>query len=97
MNAEQRLNLISKIAQNDHYFTDGDEYWLIGMLSDTTMSDDALMQQIEAVKTGFPKYAQFLECSKNQLKMSQVITLGWKLFNKQYLNPSIVLGASRAP
>ena len=60
MNAEQRLNLISKIAQNDHYFTDGDEYWLIGMLSDTTMSDDALMQQIEVVKTGFPKYAQFL-------------------------------------
>jgi len=34
------------------------------MLSDTTMSDDALMQQIEVVKTGFPKYAQFLECSK---------------------------------
>ena len=64
MNAEQRLNLISKIAQNDHYFTDGDEYWLIGMLSDTTMSDDALMQQIEVVKTRLPKYAQFLECSK---------------------------------
>ena len=64
MNAEQRLNLISKIAQNDHYFTDGDVYWLIGMLSDTTMSDDALMQQIEVVKTRLPKYAQFLECSK---------------------------------
>ncbi len=44
MNAEQRLNLISKIAQNAHCFTDGDEYWLIGMLSDTTMSDDALLQ-----------------------------------------------------
>lgn len=64
MNAEQRLNLISKIAQNAHCFTDGDEYWLIGMLSDTTMSDAALMQQIEVVKTGFPEYAQFLECSK---------------------------------
>ena len=59
MNAEQRLNLISKIAQNAHYFTDGDEYWLIGMLSDTTMSDDDLKEQIEVVKTGFPEYAQF--------------------------------------
>jgi hypothetical protein len=34
------------------------------MLSDTTMSDDALLQQIEVVKTGFPEYAQFFECSK---------------------------------
>jgi hypothetical protein len=59
MNAEQRLNLISKIAQNSHIFTDGDEFWLIGMLSDTTMSDDDLKQQIEVVKTGFPEYAQF--------------------------------------
>ena len=64
MNAEQRLNLISKIAQNNHCFTDGDEYWLIGMLSDTTMSDDDLKEQIEVVKTGFPEYAQFFECSK---------------------------------
>ena len=61
MNAEQRLNLISKIAQNAHSFTDGDEYWLIGMLSDTTMSDDALMQQIEVVKKGFPEYAKFFK------------------------------------
>ena len=61
MNAEQRLNLISKIAQNSHIFTDGDEFWLIGMLSDTTMSDDELMQQIGVVKIGFPEYAQFFE------------------------------------
>lgn len=58
MNAEQRLNLISKIAQNAHYFTDGDEYWLIGMLSDTTMSDDKLKEEIEAVKKDFPEYAE---------------------------------------
>ena len=44
MNAEKRLNLINKIAQNAHYFVDEDEYWLIGMLSDTTMSDDELIQ-----------------------------------------------------
>lgn len=59
MNAEQRLNIISKIAQNAHYFTDGDEYWLIGMLSDTTMSDDKLKEEIETVKKDFPEYAQF--------------------------------------
>lgn len=60
MNAEQRLNLINKIAQNAHYFTgtDGDEYWLIGMLSDTTMSDDKLKEEIEAVKKDFPEYAE---------------------------------------
>ena len=61
MNAEQRLKLISKIDQNSHIFTDGDEFWLIGMLSDTTMSDDDLKQQIEVVKIGFPEYAEFFE------------------------------------
>ena len=59
MNAEQRLNLISKIAQNAHVFGDGDELWLIGMLSDTTMSDDELKKEIEGIKVGFPEYAQF--------------------------------------
>ena len=63
MNAEQRLKLISKIANNtfqdNSIFSYRDELWLIGMLSDTTMSDDELMQQIEVVKTGFPEYAQF--------------------------------------
>ena len=61
MNAEQRLNLISKIAQNAHCFTDGDEYWLIGMLSDTTMSDDKLKEEIKALKKDFPEYVEFLE------------------------------------
>ena len=63
MKAEQRLKLISKIAKNtfqdNSIFSYRDELWLIGMLSDTTMSDDELMQQIEVVKTGFPEYAQF--------------------------------------
>ena len=59
MNAEQRLNLISKIAQNAHRFLDGDEYWLIGMLSDTTMPDDDLKEQIEVVRKGFPEYDLF--------------------------------------
>jgi hypothetical protein len=61
MNAEQRLKLINKIAKiahHAHYFVDGDERWLIGMLSDTTMSDDKLKEEIEAVKKDFPEYAE---------------------------------------
>ena len=60
MNVEVRLNLISKIAQNAVCFDRGDEYWLIGMLSDTTMSDDKLKEEIEKVKKDFPEYIDFL-------------------------------------
>ena len=67
MNAEQKFNLISKIAQNaikdDSIFFGRDELWLIGMLSDTTMSDDKLKEEIETVRKYFPKYAQFFEKS----------------------------------
>ena len=64
MNAEQRLNLINKIAKiahHAHYFVDSDELWLIGMLSDTTMSDDKLKEEIEAVKKDFPEYAELFK------------------------------------
>lgn len=65
MNAEQRLNLISKIAENaikdDSIFFDSDELWLIGMLSDTTMSDDKVKAQIKEVKRDYPEYAEFFE------------------------------------
>ena len=65
MNAEQRLKLISKIAQNaikkDSIFFDSDELWLIGMLSDTTTSEKNLKAEIEEVKRDYPDYAQFLE------------------------------------
>ena len=65
MNAEQRLNLISKIAQNaikdDSIFFDSDELWLIGMLSDTTTSEKNLKAEIEEVKRDYPDYAQILE------------------------------------
>jgi len=60
MNAEVRLNLINKISQNAVCFDRGDEYWLIGMLSDTTMSDDKLKEEIEKVKEDFPEYIDFL-------------------------------------
>jgi len=59
MNAEVRLNLINKIAQNGFFFDRGDEYWLIGMLSDTTMSDDKVEQEIEKVKEDFPEYIDY--------------------------------------
>jgi len=58
MNAEVRLNLINKIAKIANYY-DGDVFWLFGMLSDTTMSDDELMQQIEKVKKDFPEYSHY--------------------------------------
>ena len=65
MNAEQRLNLISKIAQNaikkDSIFFDSDELWLIGMLSDTRLSENNLKAEIEEVKRDYPEYVEFLE------------------------------------
>ena len=65
MNTEQRLNLISKIAQNairkDSIFFDSDELWIIGMISDTTTSEKNLKAEIEEVKRDYPDYAQFLE------------------------------------
>ena len=65
MNAEQRLKLISKIAQNairkDSIFFDSDELWLIGMLSDTTTSEKNLKAEIEEVKRDYPEYVEFLE------------------------------------
>ena len=65
MNAEQRFNLISKIAQNairkDSIFFDSDELWLIGMLSDTTTSEKNLKAEIEEVKRDYPEYVEFLE------------------------------------
>ena len=65
MNTEQRLNLISKIAQNaikkDSIFFDSDELWLIGMLSDTTTSEKNLKAEIEEVKRDYPEYVEFLE------------------------------------
>ena len=65
MNAEQRLNLISKIANNaiqdDSIFSYRDELWLIGMLSDTRLSENNLKVEIEEVKRDYPEYVEFLE------------------------------------
>ena len=72
MNAEQRLNLISKIAQyaikKDSIFFDSDELWLIGMLSDTTTSEKNLKAEIEEVKRDYPEYVEFLEKAIDSLQ-----------------------------
>ena len=72
MNTEQRLNLISKIAQNaikdDSIFFDSDELWLIGMLSDTTTSEKNLKAEIEEVKRDYPEYVEFLEKAVDSLQ-----------------------------
>jgi hypothetical protein len=72
MNAEQRLNLISKIAKNaiqrDSIFFDTDELWLIGMLADTTTSEKNLKAEIEEVKRDYPEYVEFLEKAVDSLQ-----------------------------
>lgn len=65
MNAEQRLKAISKIAnktfQDNGFFYYRDELWLIGMISDTTMSDDKLKEEIKTLKNDFPEYVKLFE------------------------------------
>ena len=72
MNAEQRLKLISKIAENaikkDSIFFDTDELWLIGMISDTTTSEKNLKAEIEEVKRDYPEYVEFLEKAVDSLQ-----------------------------
>ena len=72
MNAEQRLNLISKIAQNaiqdDSIFSHRDELWLIGILSDTRLSENNLKAEIEEVKRDYPEYVEFLEKAIDSLQ-----------------------------
>jgi hypothetical protein len=72
MNAEQKFNLISKIAKNaiqrDSIFFDTDELWLIGMLADTTTSEKNLKAEIEEVKRDYPEYVEFLEKAIDSLQ-----------------------------
>lgn len=65
MNTEQRFNLISKIAlytlkkleASDEYL---DLLWIIGMISDSTLSEQELIKEIEDVKERFPEYKDLL-------------------------------------
>jgi hypothetical protein len=61
--SETRLEIISKIGfyfSNTHEHVQ-DGYWIIGMLSNTSMTYNELKKEIEKVKIEFPEYAHFFE------------------------------------
>ena len=65
MNTEQRLNLISKIAlhtlkRSEAVYELLDLLWIIGMISDTNISGQGLIVEIEKVKEEFPEYKDLL-------------------------------------
>ena len=60
MNTEQRLNLISKIAYHSRMqpkaaYELSDMLWIIGMISDSTMSEHDLDKEIESIKEQYPE------------------------------------------
>lgn len=61
MTTEQRLRLISQIAFD--FDGDGDDtgYWIIGMLCDLSLSEDALNEQIVIIKKHFPSLVRYFE------------------------------------
>ena len=69
MNAEQRLKLINKVSRSLHgdLFLSGsnldaiDKAWLIGLLSDHTLSEEELINEIELVKVQFINLRALLE------------------------------------
>ena len=69
MNAEQRLKLINKVSRSLHgdLFHSGlnldaiDKAWLIGLLSDHTLSEDKLINEVELVKVQFINLRALLE------------------------------------
>lgn len=65
MNTEQRLNLISKIAlhtlkRSEAVYELLDLLWIIGMISDSTLSEQELIKEIEDVRERFPEYKDLL-------------------------------------
>ena len=69
MNAKQRLILINKVSRSLHgdLFCSGlnldaiDKAWLIGLLSDHTLSKEELINEIELVKVQFINLRALLE------------------------------------
>ena len=69
MNAKQRLILINKVSRSLHgdLFPLGlnldaiDKAWLIGLLSDYTLSEEELINEIELVKVKFIDLRALLE------------------------------------
>ena len=69
MNTKQRLMLINKVSRSLHgdLFHSGlnldaiDKAWLIGLLSDHTLSEEELINQVELVKAQFINLRALLE------------------------------------
>ena len=69
MNAKQRLILINKVSRSLHgdLFPLGlnldaiDKAWLIGLLSDHTLSEEKLINEVERVKKEFINLRALLE------------------------------------
>lgn len=73
MNNKQRLMLISKVAKslnedltdiNTSQQTMLDKVWVIGMLSDHTLSEDELSKEVEQVKKTHVELAELLRVLK---------------------------------
>ena len=90
MNNKQRLMLISKVARsmvNEDYISPGiitsqrtmiDKVWIIGMLSDHTLSEDELSKEVERVKKQYPELTDLLRVLQKGDKYIFTDGLGFK-------------------
>jgi hypothetical protein len=87
MNNKQRLMLISKVAKslnedltdiNTSQQTMLDKVWVIGMLSDHTLSEDELSKEVEQVKKTHVELAELLRVLKQGDKFIFTDSLGFK-------------------
>lgn len=88
MNNKQRLMLISKVARSmvnedlpgivTSQQTMIDKIWIIGMLSDHTLSEDELSKEVERVKKQYPELTDLLRVLKQGDKYIFTDGLGFK-------------------
>ena len=87
MNNKQRLMLISKVAKSlNRDLTDIntsqqmmlDKLWVIGMLSDHTLSEDELSKEVERVKKQYPELTDLLRVLQKGDKYIFTDGLGFK-------------------
>ena len=87
MNNKQRLLLISKVARslkedvtdvNNSQQMMLDKMWVIGMLSDHTLSEEELSIEVNRVKKQFPELTELLQVLKQGDKYIFTDVLGFK-------------------
>ena len=88
MNNKQRLMLISKVARSmvnedlpgiiTSQGTMIDKIWIIGMLSDHTLSEDELSKEVERVKKQYPELTDLLRVLQKGDKYIFTDGLGFK-------------------